>query len=85
MPLPRLALAQECLHPFVDFLCRRDSGLRTRHATSVWQGTHFQLQSTPYQRPLSNTRPPPAPPELSKNVLRPACASVGPSIGSGLG
>ena len=33
--------------------------------------------SAPYQRPLSNTRPP-APPELSRNVLRPACGSVGP-------
>ena len=36
-----------------------------------------QLQSAPYQRPLTNTRPP-APPKLSRNVLRPACDSVGP-------
>ena len=35
-----------------------------------------QWQSAPYHRPLSNTRPP-APPELSRNVLRPACGSVG--------
>ena len=34
-----------------------------------------QEQWTPHQRPLSNTRPPP---ELSRNVLRPARGSVGP-------
>ena len=37
-----------------------------------------EIQNWPvYQRPLSNTRTP-APPELSRNVLRPACGSVGP-------
>ena len=39
--------------------------------------TVSQSQSAPYQRPLGNTRPP-APPELSRNVPRPACGSVGP-------
>ena len=32
--------------------------------------TGSQEELAPYQRPLSNTRPP-APPELSRNVLRP--------------
>ena len=39
--------------------------------------TGSQQRSAPSQRPLSNTRPP-APPELSRNVPRPACGSVGP-------
>ena len=39
--------------------------------------TGYQWQSAPHQRPLSNTRPP-APPELSRNALRPVCGSVGP-------
>ena len=47
-----------------------------RHATSMWQGKWFSVTMGPYQRPLSNTRPPA--PELSRNVLRPACGSVGP-------
>ena len=47
--------------------------------------TGSQEESAPYQRPLSNTRSP-APSELSRNVLRPACGSVGAcSIGSCLG
>jgi len=41
------------------------------------RATGAHLQSAPSQRPLSNTRPP-AQPELSRTVLRPACRSVGP-------
>ena len=44
--------------------------------------TGSQSQSAPHERLLSNTRPP-APQELSRDVPRPACGSVGPcSIGS---
>ena len=39
--------------------------------------TGSQSQSAPHQSLLSNTRPS-APPELSRNVPRPACGSVGP-------
>ena len=47
--------------------------------------TDSRQRSAVNQRPLSNTRPP-APPELSRNVLRPARGSVGPcSIRSYLG
>ena len=51
---------------------------RTKGHSVIPAPPHHQNRSAPYQRPLSNTRPPPAQPELSKNVQRPACGSVGP-------
>ena len=51
--------------------CRPDMPLASGRETGS------QSQWAPYQEPLSNTRPP-APPELSRNVLRPVCRLVGP-------
>ena len=65
-----------------------DSGPRGSRKSTFWDSTGFtgnwsgmqtgsQERSALYQRPLSNTRPP-TPPEVSRNVLRLACGSVGP-------
>ena len=64
-------------------LLRRTAGL-IHHWAGGWGGmplasgteTGSQYQSAPYQRPLSNTRPP-ARPELSRNVLRSPSSSHG--------
>ena len=48
-----------------------------RHATSVWQGNRFSVAISPVSKSHS-VIPAPAPPELSMNVRRPACGSVGP-------
>ena len=51
-------------------------GVTTRHATSVRQGNWFSVGIGPVSKATQQYLPP-APPELSRNVPRPACGSVG--------